>query len=124
MQIAVFAGAAALPDDGVADGLPGLLVPDDGGLPLVGDADGGDVLGPGADLVHGREGHAQLGGPDLIGVVLHPAGSRVILGKFLLRDAADLTRFVEQDAAVRGGSGVQRHDVRHRLFSPFPALVL
>lgn len=122
--VAVFAGAAALPDDGVADGLPGLLVPDDGGLPLVGDADGGDVLGSGADFVHGREGHAQLGGPDLIGVVLHPAGSRVILGKFLLRDAADLTRFVEQDTAVRGGSGVQRHDVRHRLFSPFPALVL
>ena len=31
---------------------------------------------------------------------------------------------IEQDAAVRGSSGVQRHDVRHRLFSPFPALVL
>jgi len=67
-------------------------------------------------------GHAQLGGPDLVGIVLHPARLRVILGKLLLRDAADLACLIEQDAAVGGGSGVQRHDVRHRLFSPFPAL--
>ena len=120
--VAVFAGAAALPDDGMADRLARFLIPDDGRLPLVGDADGGDVLRPGADLVHGREGHAQLGGPDLVGIVLHPARLRVILGKLLLRDAADLACLIEQDAAVGGGSGVQRHDVRHRLFSPFPAL--
>ena len=35
--------AAALPDDGVVDGPPGGPVPQDGGLTLVGDADGGDL---------------------------------------------------------------------------------
>ena len=33
-----FGGTAALPDDGVVDGPAGLPVPEDGGLPLVGDA--------------------------------------------------------------------------------------
>ena len=35
--------AAALPDDGVVDGPPGGPVPQNGGLTLVGDADGGDL---------------------------------------------------------------------------------
>ena len=51
-----------------------------GRFPLVGDADGGDVgggqPGPGQRL----RGHADLGGPDLLGVVLHPAGLREISG--------------------------------------------
>ena len=98
--VAVGAGAPALPDDGVVDRLAGVPVPDDGGLALVGDADGGDVGGRRADLVHGRQGHPQLGGPDLVGVVLHPAGLREILGEFLLGDAAHFPRFVEQDAPV------------------------
>ena len=42
--VAEAGGAAVLPDDGVADRLAGLAVPDDGGFALVGDADGGDVL--------------------------------------------------------------------------------
>ena len=35
---------AALPDDGVGDGLAGGPVPEDGRLALVGDADGGDLV--------------------------------------------------------------------------------
>ena len=38
-------GAAVLPDDGAVDRPAGGAVPDDRGLALVGDADGGDVLG-------------------------------------------------------------------------------
>ena len=98
--VAVGAGAAALPDDRMVDRLTGLLVPDDGGLALVGDADGRDIRRAGPDLVHGRKGHAQLGGPDLVGVMLHPAGLRKILGELLLGHAAHLARLVEQDAAV------------------------
>ena len=37
-------GAAALPDDGVIGRLAGRAVPQQDGLALVGDADGGDVL--------------------------------------------------------------------------------
>ena len=111
--VAVSTGAAALPDDGVIDRFPRLLVPDDGGLALVRDADGFDLRRPRADLVHRRKCHAQLSGPDLVRVMLDPAGFREILGKFFLRHAAHLARFVEQDAAVRGRPGIQRHDIRH-----------
>src|SRR5699024_12469816 len=43
-------GSGVLPDDGVVDGSSGLLVPDDGGLTLVGDADRGDLFGGDIDL--------------------------------------------------------------------------
>ena len=36
-------GAPVLPDDGAMDGLAGAAIPDQAGLALVGDADGGDV---------------------------------------------------------------------------------
>ena len=112
--VAVGAGAAALPDDGVAYRLAGGLVPDDGGLPLVGDADGGDVGGGSADFAHGLHRRPQLGGPDLVGVVLHPAGLGEDLGELLLGPAAHLPLLVEEDAAVAGGAGVEGHDVfRH-----------
>src|SRR5688572_6436127 len=38
-------GAAILPDDGVVDRLTGFAIPQHGGLALVGDADGGEVVG-------------------------------------------------------------------------------
>ncbi len=109
--IAVGAGAAALPDDGMVNGLPRVPVPHDGGLALVGDADRRDVRCAGTYLIHGGKRHAQLGGPDLVGIVLHPAGFREILSKLLLRHTAHFPFFVEKDAAVRCGPGIQRHDV-------------
>ena len=112
--VAVGAGAAALPDDGVVHRFPGGPVPDHGGLPLVGDADGGDVRGCGSDLSHGLHRHAQLGGPDLPCVMLHPAGLWEDLRKFLLGGGPDAALLVEEDAAVAGGAGVKGHDVlRH-----------
>ena len=109
--IAVGAGAAALPDDGMVNGLPRVPVPHDGGLALVGDANRRDVRCAGTYLIHGGKRHAQLGGPDLVGIVLHPAGFREILSKLLLRHTAHFPFFVEKDAAVRCGPGIQRHDV-------------
>ena len=95
----------------MVDRLAGVAVPHDGGLALVGNADGGDILGGGTNLVHGREGHAQLGGPDLVGIMLDPARFREILGEFFLGHAANFAVVVKQDAAVRGRSGVKRHNV-------------
>ena len=118
--VAVLACAAALPDNGVVDRLAGVTVPDDGRLALVRDADGGDVLRRRADLVHGRQRHAELGRPDLVGVMLDPAGLGEILGELLLRDAAHLAPGVKKDAAVGRGARVQRHDIFllcHRGFS-------
>ena len=41
--LAEFGGAAALPDNGIADRLARLLIPDQRCFPLVGDADGGKL---------------------------------------------------------------------------------
>ena len=109
--VAVFARAAALPDDGVVDGLACDLIPDDGGLALVGDADGSDVGGSRADLLHGLDGYAKLRSPDLICVVLDPAGLRKVLGEFALRDAAHFAALIEKNAAIGSRASVQGHDV-------------
>ena len=78
----------------------GLPVPDDGGLPLVGDADALDVAdlhpGLGDDLHH----HRVLAGPDLHGVVLHPALMGVDLLKFPLLDADDVLLVVNRIARL------------------------
>ena len=106
-------GAAALPDDGIVDGLAGLLVPDDGGLALVGDADGGDILRAHVELCHGSVGHLVGGVPDLFGVMLHPAGLGENLPELLVHDRTDIAGFVKEDAAAAGGALVERHDVLH-----------
>ena len=106
-------GAAALPDDGVGDGLAGGLIPDNGGLPLVGDADGGNILRGDAQLFHGGPGDLQGGGPDLLRVVLHPAGVGEDLAEFLLGSGADVSRMVKKNAAGAGGTLVKGHDVFH-----------
>ncbi|KAH6609764.1 hypothetical protein Trco_003110 [Trichoderma cornu-damae] len=70
-------GAGVGPDDGPVQGLAGGLVPNDGGLALVGDADGDDLLARVALLLEFLDGavHASLyGGDELLGVVLMPAG--------------------------------------------------
>ena len=109
--VAVFARAAALPDDSVVDGLACDLIPDDGGFALVGDADGRDVGGSCANLLHGLDGYAKLRSPDLICVVLDPAGLRKVLGEFALRDAAHFAALIEENAAIGSRAGVQGHDV-------------
>ena len=85
--ITISRGSPALPDNGVIDRLSGIFVPDDGRLSLVCDADGSDIRSLGPGLLHGLHSHAQHRGPDLPRVMLHPAGLRKILGKFLLSHA-------------------------------------
>mmetsp|Transcript_14704 Transcript_14704/g.43148 ORF Transcript_14704/g.43148 Transcript_14704/m.43148 type:complete len:361 (+) Transcript_14704:742-1824(+) len=70
-------GARAVPDDSVAQWLPRLLVPDDGGLPLVGDANGTHLRRVNAG--HSFRYHLGRPLPDLERVVLHPAGLGVVL---------------------------------------------
>ena len=103
--------AAALPDDGVVDGPPGGPVPQNGGLTLVGDADGGDLrrVYPrlGDDLHH----YPVLGGPDLHGVMLHPPLPGVELGELLLRHAENVLLPVKEDGAGTGGALIQREKI-------------
>ena len=82
--VADLVGAGVLPDDRVVDRLAGGPVPDQRGLALVGDADRGDVLG--AEVGLGQRAADDLAGvvPDLLGVVLDPAGPREDLLVLLL----------------------------------------
>ena len=74
------------PDDGVMDRLACLPIPDDGGLSLVGDANGGEQAGGdtrfGENISHGGE----LSFPYLVGVVFDPTGLGKDLAELLLRD--------------------------------------
>ena len=109
--VAVRTGTAALPHDGMVNGLAGDLIPNNGGLTLVGDTDGRNICRGGTDLLHGLHSYAQLRGPDLICIVFYPAGFRKVLGELPLGDAAHFASFVEKNTAVRSGTGVQGHDV-------------
>src|SRR5205807_10552326 len=106
-------GAAVLPDDGVADGPAGLAVPDDGRLPLVGDTDGGAILGRDAGPAERFDGDADLGGPDFERVVLDPAGLGEDLGEFFLRDGPDAAVMIEDDGPGAGGAFVEGEDAGH-----------
>ena len=111
--VAEAGGAAVLPDDGVADRLACLAVPDHGRLALVGDADGREVLCRKAGLGHRLGGDAVLRGPDFVGVMLDPAGLREVLLEFLLGDRLDRAGVFEDDGAGTGGALVEGEDVFH-----------
>ena len=121
--VAELGGAAVLPDDGVIHGFARLGVPDDGGLPLVGDADAGDALAVDAHLGDGLGDDGGLGGPDLHRIVLHPPRLREILGELHLRGGSDVPFVVEDDGPGRTRPLVQGQDVFFHnyvvgLFSP------
>jgi hypothetical protein len=108
-------GAAVLPDDGAAERAAGVAVPDEGGLALVGDADGEDVLRRDAAALDGALADRGGGRPEIVGVVLDPARAGVVLGELLLGGGDDPHRLVEQDRPGRGGALVDGEHVLHGL---------
>ena len=104
-------GAPVLPDDCIVDGAAGRAVPDDRGLALIGDADRGDVLRPGADLGERRAYGRKGGRPDRLGIVLDQAGGRIDLGQLLPRARDRGQRSIEQDRARRGGTLVDGKEI-------------
>src|SRR5262245_16639880 len=110
---AVVRRAAILPDDRVVDRLAGLAVPDDRRLALVRDADRGHVFRPHARASERFDGDADLRRPDLLRIVLDPAGVRKNLPELLLRDAADRTVAIEHDGARARGALIESEDERH-----------
>ena len=100
----------ALPDDGVIHRLAGGLIPNNGGLPLVGDADAGDAaLRQPPDGLRRRQ---TLRVPDGHGVVLHPARLRIDLGKGVLGLGGDLPRPVKYDGTGAGSPLIQCQNIR------------
>ena len=104
-------GAAALPHNGVVNGQARLLVPHNGGFPLVGDADAGDLLPVDIQPGEGFHQHAVLGHVDVGGVVLYPAGLGVNLRELLLRHRNDILFPVEHNAPAAGGALVQGYNI-------------
>ena len=93
-----------LPDDGVVDRDARFAVPDDGGLALIGDAEGRDILGANATLLHGF-GHDFVNAPpDFLRIVFHPAGFGINLLVLFLGNGDDPPGRVEDDKSRAGGS--------------------
>src|SRR5699024_7880027 len=111
-------GPGVLPDDRVVDRFAGVLVPDDRGLALVGDADRGDVALAQRCPGQGQTDHLAGVPPDLQRIVLHPAGLRQDLLVLDLPGLHDLTGVVEDDGAGAGRSLVDGEYVVRHLF-PF-----
>ena len=103
----IVGGAAALPHNGVMHALPGFTVPQQGGFPLVGDADGGNVL-----HIHAAELYRLAQGGDLrfqnvVGIVLHPAGLGENLGELHAVGGQHAPRRVKDNGPGAGGSLIQ-----------------
>ena len=103
--------AAALPDDGVIHRFAGAAVPEDGGLPLVGDADGRHLPGVDVGGVHHLGQRLLFHVPQIHGVMLHPAGLGIDLAEGILGAGHDAAGAVEQDGTGTGGSLIQRNNI-------------
>ena len=107
--------AHILPDDGRADRFSAGGVPQNSGLALVGDGDGGDVLR--ACLVDEVVDERLYVVPDLRGIVFNAAGGGVVL--LMLQRAAldDETAFIDEKSLARGGGLIDGDDVPHSAFT-------
>src|ERR1044072_1680991 len=83
--IAIISGTAVLPYDSVMNRFTGFTVPYDRCLPLVGDADGGNMPAFQSGFGNGFCGYAYLAAPDLSGIMFHPSRLRKELCEFFLR---------------------------------------
>ena len=51
--------------------------------------------------------------PEVFGIVLDPAGARIVLREFLLRDGDDREILAEHDGARGGGALIEREQIGH-----------
>ena len=91
-----------------ATAAPVFAVPEQRGLALVGDADGGDVAGHEAGARQCLDRHHRLAAPERFGIVLDPARLRIVLRKLLLRDGDRHAGGIEDDGARTGRPLVKR----------------
>src|SRR6185437_438836 len=112
-------GAGVLPDDRVVVRAAGAPVPHHRGLPLVGDAERGQVgAGEARGVQRGLDDRAGAL-PDLGGVVLDPAGLRQDLLVLELVPGDLVAAVVEHHEAGAGGALIHRADVVSHGVPPF-----
>ena len=111
-------GAAALPDNGVVEGLPRLAFPQKRGFALVGDAHGFDIARAHAAFFHRQAQGLNLTLQNVLRPVFHPAGLGIDLRKFNAVRSDRCAVFIEDDRARTGRTLIQRRDVFHAAPSP------
>ena len=87
--LAALGGAPVLPDERVVDRLARLWIPGDDGLALVGDPNRGEPGAGGSRVADRLRGDAAGHAPDLVRVVLDPAGPREVLAELAVGAAGD-----------------------------------
>src|SRR5690606_41332467 len=101
---------AALPDDGGGDRLARGAIPEDGGLALVGDADGGNAVDAAVQVIQDPAHDPHRHVPDIVRVVVDPPGSRVDLVDLLLRDFEAPAGAIHHDGPARCGALIDRRN--------------
>ena len=73
------------------DRLAGLAVPDNGGFPLIGYPDGGNLAPANSCSCEGLDHDLPADLPDFFRIVLYPARLWIVLGEFAVSPAQDFT---------------------------------
>ena len=106
--VAIFGGAPVLPHNGAVHRLAAGSIPHYRGFALVGDAQGGDLIGGNARLRQRFGQHRHLRAPNFFRIMLHQPRLGKMLGKGFLRLGNDLACMVENHRTRRSGALVER----------------
>ena len=107
-----------LPDNGIVNRKPRVLIPNNCRFPLIGNANCFDLIGLDATFNKDLSDHRLHRVPNFIGIVFHPTSLRKNLSEFLLTRADLLAFFIKNDSPRTSCSLVNRHDesfLRHKL---------
>ena len=97
-------GSTILPNNGFVYRPAGITLPYNGGFPLIGNADTGNLRGTELGIFQGLPAHRQGGFPDFLNIVLDPTIIWKKLGKFSLRRGYNGSPLIEDDRPGAGGS--------------------
>ena len=100
--VAIACRAAALPHNRFMYRASGFFIPQNRGFALIGNANARNFVNGNINFTHCFIHQAGLGCPYFLRVMLNPAGLRKILGKLLLRRAANPSVFIKYNAAAAG----------------------
>ena len=104
-------GSAALPDNRIVQRPAGFPIPEQRGFALVGDADCRDAVQRNAGNADDLAQRVNLRIENRRRVVLHPAGLRINLLKFVAFHGDDPRAFVEQNGAGAGRPLIERNHI-------------
>ena len=106
---ASFGRASILPDDGRSNRTAGPLIPQEDRFALVGNADRRKSSRQCRTMVQGQARGLQDTDPDLLAIMLHPAGTRVVLREFGIPARFDNTLWIDEEHRRAGGPLIDGH---------------